>query len=53
MSEAGTPPRRLGFLERFSYGGGDLGYSLAYNMAGAFLLFYYTDVVQLLSLIHI
>ncbi len=47
MSEAGTPPRRLSFLERFSYGGGDLGYSLAYNMAGAFLLFYYTDVVQL------
>ncbi|WP_299310096.1 MFS transporter [uncultured Croceicoccus sp.] len=47
MVEATAPRRKLSFLERFSYGGGDLGYSLAYNMAGAFLLFYYTDVVRL------
>ena len=47
MAEAASQPRKLSFLERFSYGGGDLGYSLAYNMAGAFLLFYYTDVVRL------
>lgn len=39
--------RTLTFLERASYGGGDLGYSLAYNMAGAFLLYYYINVVRL------
>ena len=47
MAEAVDTSRKLSFLERFSYGSGDLGYSLAYNMAGAFLLFYYTDVVRL------
>lgn len=47
MTEPARQGRKLTFLERFSYGGGDLGYSLAYNMAGAFLLFYYTDVVRL------
>jgi GPH family glycoside/pentoside/hexuronide:cation symporter len=38
---------RLSLAERASYGFGDFGYSLAYNMAGAFLLYYYTDVVGL------
>lgn len=38
---------RLSLTERLSYGFGDFGYSLAYNMAGAFLLFYYTNVVML------
>lgn len=42
-----APRHRLSLLERASYGGGDLGYSLAYNMAGAFLLYYYTAVVRL------
>lgn len=37
----------LTLTERLSYGFGDLGTSLAYNMASAFLLFYYTDVVHL------
>nr|WP_281384756.1 MFS transporter [Novosphingobium piscinae] len=30
-----------------SYGFGDMGTSLAYNMASGFLLYYYTDVVRL------
>lgn len=38
---------RLSLTERLSYGFGDFGYSLAYNMAGAFLLFYYTNVAML------
>lgn len=38
---------RLSLTERLSYGAGDFGYSLAYNMAGAFLLFYYTNVAML------
>ncbi len=40
-------PVGLSLLERASYGLGDLGFSLAYNMAGAFLLYYYTNVVML------
>lgn len=38
---------RLTLTERLSYGFGDFGYSLAYNMAGAFLLYYYTNVAKL------
>lgn len=38
---------RLPLVARLSYGFGDFGYSLAYNMAGAFLLFYYTNVAML------
>ena len=38
---------KLGFVERLSYGFGDMGTSLAYNMASGFLLFYYTNVVGL------
>lgn len=38
---------RLSLTERLSYGAGDFGFSLAYNMAGAFLLFYYTNVAML------
>ena len=37
----------LSLVERLSYGFGDLGTSLSYNMASGFLLFYYTDVVGL------
>ncbi len=44
---APTPRAKLSFVERASYGFGDFGYSLAYNMAGAFLLYYYTNVVKL------
>jgi GPH family glycoside/pentoside/hexuronide:cation symporter len=42
-----TGSARLSLMERLSYGFGDFGYSLAYNMAGAFLLFYYTNVAML------
>ncbi|PVX28571.1 MFS transporter [Sphingomonas pokkalii] len=44
-----SPPRepRLGLVERLSYGFGDFGYSLPYNMVGAFLLYYYTVVLRL------
>lgn len=38
---------KLKFTERLSYGLGDMGTSLAYNMASGFLLFYYTNVVGL------
>lgn len=48
MTQGSVPQApRLTLLERASYGAGDLGYSLAYNMAGAFLLYYYTAVVRL------
>jgi GPH family glycoside/pentoside/hexuronide:cation symporter len=36
---------KLSLAERLSYGFGDMGTSLAYNMASGFLLFYYTNVV--------
>jgi sugar (glycoside-pentoside-hexuronide) transporter len=38
---------RPGFAERLSYGFGDLGFSLPYNMASGFLLLYYVNVVGL------
>lgn len=38
---------RLGLKERLSYGFGDLGFSLPYNMASGFLLLYYVNVVRL------
>ncbi|NBC35094.1 MFS transporter [Novosphingobium sp. FSY-8] len=38
---------KLSLSERLSYGFGDMGTSLAYNMASGFLLFYYTNVVGL------
>ncbi|WP_068079865.1 MFS transporter [Novosphingobium rosa] len=39
--------RRLTLFEKFSYGMGDFAFSLPWNMVGAFLLFYYTDVALL------
>ncbi len=39
--------QRLRLTERLSYGFGDFGFSLAYNMASGFLLLYYIDVVKL------
>ena len=41
-----TEPK-LTLTERLSYGLGDLGFSLAYNMASGFLLLYYVNVVKL------
>jgi GPH family glycoside/pentoside/hexuronide:cation symporter len=38
---------RLRLSERLSYGFGDMGYSLPYNMASGFLLLYYVNVVGL------
>ncbi|MDE2410245.1 MAG: glycoside-pentoside-hexuronide (GPH):cation symporter [Sphingomonadales bacterium] len=38
---------KLRLAERLSYGFGDIGTSLAYNMASGFLLYYYTNVVHL------
>ena len=37
----------LSFREKCSYGLGDIGFSLAYNMASGFLLLYYLNVVKL------
>ncbi len=39
--------QRLSLVERLSYGFGDFGFSLAYNMASGFLLYYYTNIVGL------
>ena len=47
MAKPSAIAGRLTLVERISYGFGDFGYSLAYNMAGAFLLYYYTNVVML------
>jgi sugar (glycoside-pentoside-hexuronide) transporter len=41
---SGSP---LSLKERLSYGFGDLGFSLPYNMASGFLLYYYISVVNL------
>ncbi len=38
---------KLSLKERLSYGLGDLGFSLPYNMASGFLLYYYINVVKL------
>ncbi|MFM5931909.1 MAG: MFS transporter [Novosphingobium sp.] len=38
---------RLSLKEKLSYGFGDLGFSLPYNMASGFLLLYYVNVVRL------
>jgi len=38
---------KLTFREKLSYGFGDFGYSLPYNMVSGFLLYYYTNVVKL------
>lgn len=37
----------LSLREKFSYGFGDFAYALVWNIVGAFLLYYYTDVVGL------
>lgn len=37
----------LSLAERLSYGFGDLGYSLPYNMVSGTLLFYYVNVIKL------
>ena len=38
---------RLRLREKLSYGFGDIGFSLPYNMASGFLLLYYINVVRL------
>ncbi len=38
---------RLTLKERLSYGFGDIGFSLPYNMASGFLLYYYVNIVKL------
>lgn len=47
MEASITRPPRIGLGERLSYGCGDFGYSIAYNMASGFLLFYYVNVIGL------
>ena len=44
---ADAAAQRLTLTERVSYGFGDFGFSLAYNMASGFLLYYYTNIVGL------
>ncbi len=48
MTDAETQAdRKLSLAERLSYGFGDMGFSLPYNMASGFLLVYYVNVVRL------
>lgn len=47
MASATQQTPRLTLTERLSYGLGDMGTSLVYNMASGFLLYYYTNVVHL------
>lgn len=42
-----TDEARLSLREKLSYGFGDFGYALLWNVVGAFLLYYYTDVAGL------
>lgn len=42
-----TASERLTLREKLSYGFGDMGFSLPYNMASGFLLLYYINVVKL------
>jgi len=42
-----VPGERLRLREKLSYGFGDIGFSLPYNMASGFLLLYYVNVVKL------
>lgn len=42
-----TQAQRLRGRERWAYGFGDMGTSLAYNMASGFLLYYYVNVIGL------
>ena len=44
-----TASSGLSLRERLSYGFGDMGFSLAYNMASGFLLLYYVNVVKCLK----
>lgn len=46
-SSTGSGTGRLGLAERLSYGFGDIGFSLPYNMASGFLLYYYVSIVRL------
>ncbi|MEG3176707.1 glycoside-pentoside-hexuronide (GPH):cation symporter [Sphingomonas sp. RB3P16] len=46
MAGSGTS-ERLRFGEKLSYGLGDFAFSIVWNVVGAFLLFYYTDVARL------
>jgi sugar (glycoside-pentoside-hexuronide) transporter len=39
--------KKLSLKERLSYGAGDIGSNLSWNLVGSFLLFYYTDVAHL------
>lgn len=41
---------KISFLERFSYGCGDLGCNIIYSAMSAFLLYYYTDYIKVSAL---
>lgn len=41
---------KISFLERFSYGCGDLGCNIIYSAMAAFLLYYYTDYMKVSAL---
>ena len=42
-----TPAPAIGLFSKLSFGMGDLGLSLSWNAAAAFLLFFYTDIALL------
>ena len=48
-----TIGKKLGLKEKMAYGCGDAASNIIWASTGTFLMFYYTDVVNILSLIHI
>lgn len=41
----GTPDEKISFKEKFSYGLGDFASQMLYTPVGAFLIYYYTEIV--------
>ncbi|MFV3127158.1 MFS transporter [Niveispirillum sp. KHB5.9] len=47
LEGGGIAAPALSWRAKFSYGAGDFGFGLSWNMVGAFLLYFYTDVALL------
>lgn len=43
----GTPDEKISFKEKFSYGLGDFASQILYTPVGAFLIYYYTEIVNI------
>jgi len=47
LKHSASADNALGFRRRFGYGVGDFGFNLFFTTAGLYLLFYYTEVLEL------